>query len=61
LENAELKISENQLRKLLDKMQLSLLEHDGKRLYMRSAQQPGEVAIKKKLGVKTIPNIVPVD
>ena len=61
LENAELKISENQLRKLLDKMQLSLLEHDGKRLYMRSAQQPGEVAIQKKLGVKTIPNIVPVD
>jgi transposase len=61
LENSELKISENQLRKLLDKMQLSLLEHDGKRLYMRSAQQPGEVSIQKKLGVKTIPNIVPVD
>ncbi len=61
LETSVIKTSEDQLRKLLDKMQLSLLEYDGKRVYLRSAQQPGEATIQKKLGVKPMPNIISVD
>jgi len=61
LESAGIKVTESQLRKLLDKMQLSLLEHEGKKIYLRSAQQPGEAHIQKQLGVKTMPNIIPVD
>lgn len=61
LEASGVKMSENQLRKLLDKMQLSLVEHEGKKVYLRSAQQPREALIQKQLGVKTIPNVLPVD
>lgn len=59
LESAGVKITENKLRKLLDKMQVSLIEHDTKEVLLRSAQQPDEQLIQQKLGLKPLPNIIP--
>ncbi len=59
LESAGVKTTENKLRKLLDKMQVSLIEHDAKEVLLRSAQQPDELLIQQKLGLKPLPNIMP--
>ncbi len=53
--------TETNLRKALDKMQLSLIEHDGKEFLLRSAQSEKEVILQKRLGLKTLPNIFPRD
>lgn len=59
LESAGVKTTENKLRKLLDKMQVSLIEHDAKEVLLRSVQQPDEQLIQQKLGLKPLPNIMP--
>lgn len=51
--------TEYSLRKVLDKMQLSLIEHDSKNVFIRSAQHEKEVLMQKRLGLKTLPNIFP--
>ncbi len=51
--------SEHSLRKILDRMQLSLIEQDGKEIFLRSAQGENEVLLQKRLGLKIIPNIFP--
>jgi hypothetical protein len=55
------KFTEASLRKTLDKMQLSLIEHDSKEVFLRSAQNENEVKIQKALGLKILPNIFPVE
>ncbi len=60
LEKAGLKTTETQLRKLLEKMQLSLVEQDGKEYYIRSAQQEQEALIQQKMGLNTLPAVFPV-
>ena len=49
LESSDVKTTENKLRKLLDKMQVSLIEHDAKEVLLRSSQQPDELLIQQKL------------
>lgn len=53
--------TETNLRKTLDKMQLSLIKHDGKELLLRSAQSEKQAILQKRLGLKTLPNIFPVE
>jgi hypothetical protein len=53
--------TETNLRKTLDKMQLSLIEQDGKQLLLRSAQGDKEASLQKRLGLKTLPNIFPFE
>lgn len=52
--------TETNLRKTLDKMQLSLIEHDGKEVLLRSAQSANEVKMQKVLGLRNLPNIFPL-
>lgn len=59
LEASGLKTTECKLRKMLDKMQVSLIEQDAQELLLRSAQQPDEQLLQQKLGLKTLPNIMP--
>lgn len=59
LEKANLKLSENQLRKTLDSMQVSLVEQDGKQIYIRSAQKPWEKELQQAIGLKQLPNVLP--
>lgn len=47
-----LPLTENQLRATLDKMQVSLIEHNGKEFYLRSKPAPGEPALLNLLGIK---------
>lgn len=61
LNKKEGEFTETNLRKILDKMQLSLIEHDGKEILLRSAQSDKEVVLQKRLGLKTLPNIFPLD
>jgi transposase len=53
------KISESQLRKNLDLMQLSLVEQKKEQFYLRSSNKKEIPAIINKLGLKQIPNIMP--
>lgn len=53
--------TETNLRKILDKMQLSLIEHEGKEVLLRSAQSTNEVKMQKILGLKILPNIFPLE
>jgi transposase len=52
--------TETSLRKVLDKMQLSLIEHGSKEVLLRSAQNEKDVIMQKCLGLKPLPNIFPV-
>lgn len=61
LEKKGLPITEEKLRRQLDAMQLSLIEQEENQLYLRSAQKSGEADFQKKLGLKTLPNVIPVD
>lgn len=53
--------TESNLRKILDKMQLSLIDHDSKEVFLRSAQHEKEGLLQKLLNLKTLPNIFPVE
>ena len=51
--------SENHIRKSLDKMQLSLVEQDGGKYYMRSTNNEEIETILKVLKLKEIPDFIP--
>jgi transposase len=59
LYRAGLKTTEDQLRKMLSAMQVSLIAQDGKEYYLRSAPQPQEVPLQQKLGLNPLPAIFP--
>jgi transposase len=49
--------SENSLRATLDKMQVSLIENQGQRSYLRSVPTPERQILQTKLGIKDLPPI----
>lgn len=52
-------VTESSLRKTLDKMQVSLLQHNEQRVYVRSKPQDKEGALQQKLGLKQLIPIIP--
>jgi transposase len=54
-------ITENTLRKLLDHMQVSLLQHNHQQVYIRAKPQETEVALQQKMGLKSLLPIIPKD
>lgn len=61
LEKAGLNLSEGSLRKLLNHMQVSLVEQEGKQYYLRSAPQDQENLLQQKLNLKILPSVMPVE
>ncbi len=61
LKNFPIPITENILRQMLDKMQVSLIQHNEKKVYLRSAQQPHEAKLQQKLGLRMLPPIFPLE
>ena len=61
LKDFPIPITENILRKMLSKMQVSLIQHNGKKIYLRSAQQPHEANLQQKLGLRTLPPLLPIE
>lgn len=61
LSNFPIPITENILRKMLDSMQVSLIQHNDKKIYLRSAQQCYEAKLQQALGVKSLPPIIAMD
>lgn len=51
-------VSENILREMLNKMQVSLLKHNEQKVYLRSTPQPHEQALQHRLGLKPLPPIL---
>ena len=60
LEKQKMHISEDILRKMLDKMQVSLLRNGDQEMYIRSAQQPNEANLQTRLSVKPLPPVFPM-
>lgn len=52
-------MTESIVRQMLDKMQVSHLQHKGQKIYLRSAPQPHEVKLQQALGLKQLPPILP--
>lgn len=52
-------VTENSLRKLLDNMQVSLLQHNQQQVYIRSKPQEKEVALQQKMGLRQLLPIIP--
>ena len=42
-------------------MQVSLIQHNDKKIYLRSAQQPNEAKLQQALGLKSLPPIIAQD
>ena len=61
LNKTSCEFTESSLCKILDKMQLSLIEHDSKEVLLRSAQHDKEALLQQRLGLKTLPNIFPIE
>jgi transposase len=61
LSNFPIPITENILRKMLDSMQVSLIQHNDKKIYLRSAQQPYEAKLQQALGLKPLPPLIAKD
>jgi len=59
LRNFPIPISENILRQMLDKMQVSLLEHNGQKVYLRSVPHQHEAKLQQQLGLKPLPPLLP--
>ena len=51
-------LSENEIRKVVNKMQLSLVEKDGEEYYLRSNNSENERNILKSINLKEIPNLI---
>lgn len=56
-----LKLTENNLRNTLDKMQVSLLQHGNEQVYIRSKPTEQEVSIQKSIGITPFQPIIPKD
>jgi len=54
-----IQISEMDLRRQLDKMQISLVQHNDELIYIRSTQQKNEAQIQQKLALKELPPFLP--
>lgn len=52
-------VTEAVLRQMLDKMQLSLLQHNDQKIYLRSTPHPHEPKLQQLLGLKQLPPILP--
>lgn len=50
--------TETSLRKALDKMQLSLLQHNNEQVYVRSALSENETCLQQQMGVKLLPPVI---
>jgi hypothetical protein len=50
--------TEASLRKILDKMQVSLLKHNTEHVYIRSAPSPNEAHLQQQMGVKPLLPII---
>ncbi len=59
LKNFPIPMTEGILRQMLDKMQVSLLEHNGQKVFLRSTPQPHEAKLQQLLGLKTLPPLLP--
>jgi transposase len=57
LKRAGVKTTEAELRKTIERMQVSLIEQDGKEYYLRSAAQSLETLIQQKLGLASLPSV----
>ena len=57
----QINLSENKLRNLIGKMQLSLIEQDGEQFYLRSGMQETTKQIIKELNIKELPDIIGKD
>jgi transposase len=53
------RLSENQIRKALDAMQVSLIKNNEDQFYLRSANKENIDLIVNRLGLKKLPNIIP--
>ncbi|MDQ1266695.1 MAG: hypothetical protein QG635_1847 [Bacteroidota bacterium] len=58
LRSSGLKTSENKLRKTVRKMQLSLIEQNGERFYLRSRLDEAARMILKELNLRELPDII---
>lgn len=52
-------LTENSLRKLLDHMQVSLLQHNQQQVYIRAKPKEKEAALQQKMGVRQLLPILP--
>lgn len=59
LKNFPIPITEGILRQMLDKMQVSLLQHNGQKVYLRSTPQAHEAKLQQILGLTPLPPILP--
>jgi len=59
LKKGNIHLSENQIRKALDAMQVSLIKNNNDHLYLRSANKENIDAIVNRMGLKKLPNIIP--
>jgi transposase len=59
LKDFPIPMSETILRQMLDKMQVSLLEHNGQKVYLRSVPHQHEAKLQQQLGLKPLPPILP--
>ena len=53
-----LNLSENDLRNILSKMQLSLVQHNDKKIFLRSKQQPFELKLLQCLAIKPLTPLI---
>src|SRR5690606_34203461 len=58
LEKFPIKITDKILREILDKMQVSLLQHNGDKVYLRSATQAHQTALQQCIGLRPLPPIL---
>ena len=54
-------LTEATLRKLLDHMQVSLLQHNHQQVYIRAKPQDKEAVLQQKMGVRSLLPIIPKD
>ena len=52
-------LTENSLRKLLDHMQVSLLQHNHQQVYVRAKPQDKEAVLQQKMGLRQLLPILP--
>jgi transposase len=59
LQKAGMKISEEQTREILEKMQVSLVRQRGHEFYLRSRMEERTTGLLNKMGLKPLPNLIP--
>jgi len=59
LKDFPIPITEAVLRQMLDKMQVSLLEHNKQKVYLRSTPHPHETRLQQALGIRQLPPLLP--